>query len=99
MDSELDSISKLRTFATKPEFCSAKACFGARCPEPDVVLNNLTLGWSAGFFIAGLLNLIVAYNFSLDAWVSYKLFGGIIITLVYFIIMMIYLWKEINPML
>ena len=70
-----------------------KKMMGSKLHLPDVVWKNLTLGWSAGFFIAGLLNLIVAYNFSLDAWVSYKLFGGIIITLAYFFIMMIYLWK------
>ena len=70
-----------------------KKMMGSKLHLPDVVWKNITLGWSAGFFIAGLLNLIVAYNFSLDAWVSYKLFGGIIITLAYFIIMMIYLWK------
>jgi len=46
-----------------------------------------------GFFISGLLNIIIAYNFTLDVWVSYKLFGGFLITLTYIVIMMIYLWR------
>ena len=67
---------------------------GSKMNLPDRIWRNLTLGWSLGFFLAGLLNLIVAYNFSLDTWVSYKLFGGFIITITYIFIMMIYLWKE-----
>jgi intracellular septation protein len=42
---------------------------------PDSVWNTLNLSWS-GFFIAlGFLNLYVAFNYSTDAWVNFKLFG------------------------
>lgn len=42
---------------------------------PDVIWNNLNLVWS-GFLIAlGMLNLYVAFNYSTDAWVNFKLFG------------------------
>lgn len=58
---------------------------------PDTVWRNLNLGWALGFFLSGVLNLIVAYNFSLAIWVSYKLIGGVAITLVYMIITVIYL--------
>lgn len=64
---------------------------GAQLTLPDHVWRNLTFGWSAGFFIAGVLNLIVAYQFSLDFWVSYKLIGGFAITLIYLVITMVYL--------
>ena len=60
---------------------------------PDNVWKKLSLGWSLGLFISGLLNIIIAYNFTLDFWVSYKLFGGFLITLTYLVIMMIYLWR------
>ena len=60
---------------------------------PDLVWRNLALGWSLGFFLAGALNLVVAYNFSLDFWVTYKLVGGIAISLIYMIITMAYLIK------
>ena len=60
---------------------------------PDNVWTKLSRGWSLGFFISGLLNIIIAYNFSIDFWVSYKLFGGFLITLTYLVIMMIYLWR------
>jgi len=66
---------------------------GEQIQLPSHVWKNLTLGWSLGFFIAGALNLIVAFYFSMDFWVSYKLIGGFAITLVYIIITMIYLLK------
>ncbi|MBQ61908.1 MAG: septation protein [Gammaproteobacteria bacterium] len=60
---------------------------------PDLVWRNLALGWSLGFFLAGGLNLVIAYNFSLDFWVTYKLVGGIAISLIYMIVTMVYLIK------
>jgi intracellular septation protein len=60
---------------------------------PNHVWRNLTLGWALGFFLAGVLNLIVAYNYDLDFWVTYKLVGGFAITLFYMIVTMIYLVK------
>ena len=40
------------------------------------------------------MNLIVAFQFSLDFWVSYKLFGGFGLTLCYFVIMVVYLSRS-----
>ncbi|MGI9322997.1 MAG: inner membrane-spanning protein YciB [Pseudomonadales bacterium] len=58
---------------------------------PSQVWRNLTLGWSAGFFFAGALNLVVAYNFSTDFWVAYKLVGGMGLTIFYLIVTFVYL--------
>ena len=58
---------------------------------PDKVWRNLSYGWSAGFFLAGALNLVVAYLFSTGFWVTYKLLGGFGITLCYLVITGIYL--------
>ncbi|MBT4493615.1 MAG: septation protein IspZ, partial [Gammaproteobacteria bacterium] len=60
---------------------------------PDHVWRNLNLGWSLGFFCAGALNIFVAYNYSTDFWVTYKLVGGTCITLFYMIITMTYLFR------
>lgn len=60
---------------------------------PDHVWRNLAFGWSFGFFLAGALNLFVAYSFSLDFWVTYKLVGGLAISLIYMIVTMVYLVK------
>ncbi|MGH6915803.1 MAG: septation protein A [Geminicoccales bacterium] len=43
---------------------------------PDPVWSRLNLAWMAFFGFMGVLNLYVAYNFSTDLWVDFKLFGG-----------------------
>ncbi len=70
-----------------------KRMLGAQMQLPDPVWNRLNYGWAAGFFIAGALNLVVAYNFSMDFWVSYKLIGGFALTFIYIIITVIYLHR------
>jgi len=64
---------------------------GRQVQLPPQVWFRLGYGWAIGFFIAGCLNLFVAYQFSLDIWMSYKLFGGFAITLIYGVITVIYL--------
>lgn len=68
-----------------------KSLLGAQLNLPDPVWNRLNSGWALGFLLAGLLNLFVAYQFSMDVWVSYKLIGGFAITLTYLVITMAYL--------
>jgi intracellular septation protein len=44
---------------------------------PDPVWSRLLVSWIAFFAMMGALNLYVALNYSTDTWVSFKLFGGI----------------------
>jgi intracellular septation protein len=44
---------------------------------PDPVWGRLLASWVGFFAVMGALNLVVAFNFSTDAWVNFKLFGGI----------------------
>ncbi|MEQ1532041.1 MAG: septation protein A [Sideroxydans sp.] len=43
---------------------------------PDAVWNNLNLAWGVFFVVLGIVNLYVAFNYSTDAWVNFKLFGA-----------------------
>jgi len=43
---------------------------------PDPIWSRLNLSWITFFVLMGALNLYVAYNFSTDHWVNFKLFGG-----------------------
>jgi intracellular septation protein len=43
---------------------------------PAHVWTRLNWSWVAFFAFMGAANLVVAYNFSESAWVSFKLFGG-----------------------
>lgn len=57
----------------------------------EEVWVKLNFGWAFGFFFAGALNLVVAYNFSMEFWVSYKLIGGFALTLLYILLTLAYL--------
>ena len=45
------------------------------------------------FTLSAVLNLVVAYNFSEAIWVSYKLFGGLGLTVLYTAVMLVYLGR------
>ncbi|HET9578466.1 MAG TPA: septation protein A [Usitatibacter sp.] len=47
---------------------------GVQLPEP--VWRKLAIAWGVFFLFKGTLNLWVAYTFSTDVWVNFKLFGG-----------------------
>ncbi|MEQ8485419.1 MAG: inner membrane-spanning protein YciB [Pseudomonadales bacterium] len=68
-----------------------KQLLGKQLSLLDQVWARLNIGWACGFFFAGVLNLVVAYNFSMEFWVSYKLIGGFALTFLYIMITMIYL--------
>ena len=59
----------------------------------DEIWMRLNYGWSAGFILAGGLNLVVAYTFSTEIWVTYKFVGGPLISLLYVAITIGYLAK------
>ena len=44
---------------------------------PDAIWRKLLGGWIVFFVVMGVLNLYVAYGYSTDIWVNFKLFGGI----------------------
>ena len=43
---------------------------------PDPIWSRLNWSWIGFFAFMGALNLYVAYNYSTDHWVNFKLFGG-----------------------
>ncbi len=53
-----------------------KAMLGEQLTLPDPVWGKVNLSWIAFFAFMGALNLFVAFNFPTDTWVTFKLFGG-----------------------
>lgn len=53
---------------------------------PDFVWHWLNLAWSGFFALLGILNLYVAFSFSTDIWVNFKLFGATGIMLVFILV-------------
>ena len=57
--------------------------------------RKLNLIWASYFFFMGVANLFVVYNFSEEAWVNFKLFGMLGLTIVFFIIQGIWLARKL----
>ncbi|MBI1965757.1 MAG: septation protein A [Betaproteobacteria bacterium] len=63
---------------------------------PEAVWGRLLASWIAFFAVMGALNLFVAYNFSTDAWVNFKLFGGIGLMLAFVVLQAVMLARYIE---
>ena len=44
---------------------------------PNNIWLQLNIAWMIFLTVMGIINLIVAYSFSFDFWISYKTFGGL----------------------
>lgn len=52
-----------------------RSMMGKQIQLPDAVWSKLNVAWSMLFVALGFLNLYVAFNYSQDTWVNFKLFG------------------------
>jgi intracellular septation protein len=74
-----------------------QALIGNQLTLPAGVWQRLNFAWIAFFAFMGLLNLYVAYSFSTDAWVNFKLFGGIGLMLAFTIGQGVYIGRHMKP--
>jgi intracellular septation protein len=63
---------------------------------PDAVWDRLNLGWTAFFVFMGVANLFVAFRFSTDTWVDFKLFGTLGLMLVFILGQSVYLTRHLK---
>jgi intracellular septation protein len=68
----------------------------AQIQLPESVWARLNLAWAVFFGGMGALNLYVAYNFSEEAWVNFKLFGGMGLMLAFVLGQGFYLSKHMQ---
>lgn len=61
---------------------------------PKAIWLNTNRLWIVFFFSVGVVNLFVAYNFSSETWVNFKLFGMLGLTFAFVIVQGIYLQKH-----
>ncbi|RVU30421.1 septation protein A [Neptunomonas marina] len=67
---------------------------GANIELPKNVWSTLNISWVIFFLFMGAINLFVAYNFSEDIWVDFKLFGMLGLTILFIIIQGLYMSKH-----
>jgi intracellular septation protein len=63
---------------------------------PDPVWSRLNWSWVGFFVFMGCLNLYVAYNYSTDLWVNFKLFGGMGLMLVFVVVQALFLARHVE---
>ncbi|ROS04754.1 intracellular septation protein [Sinobacterium caligoides] len=59
---------------------------GSQISIPSAIWKRLNTLWASNFIIVGALNLYVAYQYSEDFWVNYKLFSSVGFTVLLLII-------------
>jgi intracellular septation protein len=62
---------------------------------PEALWPRLNYAWMSFFSVMGVLNLYVAFNYSTDTWVSFKLFGGMGLMILFIILQGVVLAKYI----
>jgi len=58
--------------------------------------NRLNLTWSLFFAVLGFINLYVAFNYTTDAWVNFKLFGFTGLMVVFILAQSVWLAKYVD---
>ena len=61
---------------------------------PKQIWKRVNFGWGLFFTFVGFVNIYVAYNYSEEAWVDFKLFGVLGMTIVFMIAQGVYLAKH-----
>src|SRR5215208_3887381 len=73
-----------------------KTLMGSQMELPDAAWRVTNWSWIVFFALMGVLNLWVAYNFDTNAWVNFKLFGGLGLMAVFVIGQAFYLGRYLK---
>ncbi len=63
-----------------------RAMMESQIALPEPVWRRLLASWIGFFAVMGAINLAVAFNFSTETWVNFKLFGGIGLMLIFVVL-------------
>jgi len=70
-----------------------KALLEKQMALPIAVWSKLNMSWIVFFIVMGGINIHIAFNFSIDTWVNFKLFGSVGLMLVFVVMQAIILGK------
>jgi len=73
-----------------------RSVMGAQIELPEKAWRILNWSWAGFFAFMGAANLFVAYHYSTDAWVNFKLFGGMGLMLVFIVIQVLFLARHMQ---
>jgi intracellular septation protein len=73
-----------------------RSMLSAQVQLPEPVWSRLNWSWVAFFLFMGAANLLVAFNFSTDQWVNFKLFGGTGLVLLFVVGQAVFLARHVE---
>ena len=63
---------------------------------PTTDWNSLNVHWILFFLLMGFINIYIAYVYSLDTWVNFKLFGSTLLLIIFMIFQGVFIYKKGN---
>lgn len=72
-----------------------KELMGESLPLPEHIWHKLNIAWALFFLTCAILNIYIAYNFSLETWVNFKVFGLMGLTFIFAISTVFALYKHL----
>ncbi|RLV58857.1 septation protein A [Parashewanella curva] len=72
-----------------------KSMLGKEIEAPEKIWRNLTFYWAAFFSVCAAINIYIAYNFSLETWVNFKVFGLTILSIINLVGTIAYLYPHL----
>jgi intracellular septation protein len=73
-----------------------RAMLDAQVQLPDPVWARLNWSWVGFFAFMGAANLVVAFHFTTDQWVDFKLFGGTGLMLLFVVVQALFLARHVE---
>jgi intracellular septation protein len=63
---------------------------------PEALWTRLAIAWGLFFLFQGALNLWVAFHYSTETWVDFKLFGGMGLTIAFVVAQALWLTRALE---
>ena len=73
-----------------------KSMMGKEIQLPNIVWQRLTIIWVVFLVFMGIVNIVVAYTFSQEFWVNYKLFGSMALMFLFILGQGVYLSRYLS---
>lgn len=73
-----------------------RSLMGQQIALPESIWGRLNFLWVGFFVVMAALNLFVAYRFSTDTWVDFKLFGTTGLTLAFVLVQALYVGRHVQ---
>lgn len=64
---------------------------------PHATWQKLNISWFVFFILMGIANIFVAYHYSTNIWVNFKLFGSLGLTICFVLVQSLYIAKHAHP--